>query len=152
MDSIDKAILTELQNDFPLEENPYDIVARRLKVDVNNLWNRINNLIDTGIIRRLGTSINSHKFGFKSTLAAISVGEDSIDRAAKLIEKFPEITHCYLRNHRFNIWFTVIAVDEKRIKDVLEMIRLDMSLSQANVLNLPIKRLFKLDARFNAES
>ena len=149
MDSIDKAILASLQDDFPLVANPYDIIAHRLGISIEELWKRLDMLIDTGIIRRLGASINSHKFGFKSTLAAISVDPDTVARAAIIMERFPEITHCYLRKHRFNVWFTVIAINEDRIKEILEIIRSELSLDEAKVLNLPIKRMFKLDARFN---
>jgi DNA-binding Lrp family transcriptional regulator len=151
MDSIDKAILAELQDNFPIEQDPYTIIAKRLGIDVEELWKRFNGLLDCGVIRRMGASIHSQKFGFQSTLAAISVANDRIDLAAELMEKFPEITHCYLRDHRFNIWFTVIAPDKKRIDDILETIRSEMSLPQESVLNVPVKRLFKLDARFTLE-
>jgi DNA-binding Lrp family transcriptional regulator len=72
-----------------------------------------------------------------------------VDRAAKVIGQFPEVTHNYLRNDAFNIWFTLIAVDEKRIEEVLEDIRTTLSLEKSAVLNLPVKQLFKLDARFD---
>jgi siroheme decarboxylase len=149
MDNMDKAIVASLQDDFPLVANPYDVVADRLGIDIEEFWKRLDRLIDNGVIRRLGASINSHKFGFKSTLAAISVEPDVIAQAAMIMERYPEITHCYLRKHKFNIWFTVIAINEERIKNILEMIRLDLSLDEAKVLNLPMKRMFKLDARFN---
>lgn len=148
MDGVDKAILAELQNNFPLEERPYDVIAKRLTITVEELWARINHLIEGGVIRRVGASINSHKFGYQSTLAAISVGKDSIDRATELMAKFPEITHSYLRNHHFNIWFTVIASDMGRVKYVLEAIRYGLGLAESDLLNLPVKRQFKLDARF----
>lgn len=149
MDNIDKGVLAALQDDFPLAANPYDIIADRLGISIEEFFERLDRLIDSGVIRRLGASINSHKFGFKSTLAAISVEPDVIAHAAMVMERLPEITHCYLRKHRFNIWFTIIAINEERIKDILEMIRSELSLDEANALNLPIKRMFKLDARFN---
>jgi len=149
MDSMDKALLASLQDDFPLAANPYDIIADRLDISLEELWERLDRLIDIGIIRRLGASINSHKFGFKSTLAAISVEPDVVAHAAMIMERFPEITHCYVRKNRFNIWFTVIAIDEERIKDILEIIKSELSIDEGKVLNLPIKRMFKLDARFN---
>jgi DNA-binding Lrp family transcriptional regulator len=34
MDSIDKAILAELQDNFPIEQDPYTIIAKRLGIDV----------------------------------------------------------------------------------------------------------------------
>ena len=103
---------------------------------------------DEGVIRRMGASFDSRKLGFSSTLAAVSVEQTLVDRAAEVIGAFPEVTHNYLRNDTFNIWFTMIAVDEERIEHVLEEIRTSLSLERSAVLNLPVKRLFKLDARF----
>ena len=149
MDEIDNRILRELQHDFPLSERPYEVVAERLEISIEQLWSRIEQMLDEGVIRRMGASFDSNKLGFSSTLAAVSVEPELVDRAAKVIGQFPEVTHNYLREDVFNIWFTMIAVDEKRIEDVLEEIRTTLSLEKSAVLNLPVKRLFKLDARFN---
>ncbi|MEA3224718.1 MAG: AsnC family transcriptional regulator [Planctomycetota bacterium] len=149
MDEIDSRILRELQNDFPLNERPYEVVADRLQISSEQLWSRIERMLDDGVIRRMGASFDSKKLGFSSTLAAVSVGLELVDRAAEVISRFPEVTHNYLRNDIFNIWFTMIAIDEKRIADILEQIRTTLSLEKSAVLNLPVKKLFKLDARFN---
>ncbi|UCF14663.1 MAG: hypothetical protein JSW59_14710, partial [Phycisphaerales bacterium] len=61
---------------------------------------------------------------------------------------FSEVTHSYLRNDNFNIWFTIIAADDERIQQILDEIRSIMSLNRSQILNLPMKRLFKLDTRF----
>ncbi len=149
MDEIDSRILRELQHDFPLTERPYEVVADRLQMSSEQLWSRIERMLDQGVIRRMGASFDSKKLGFSSTLAAVSVGPDLVDRAGDVISRFPEVTHNYLRNDIFNIWFTMIAVDEKKIEDILEQIRTTLSLEKSAVLNLPVERLFKLDARFN---
>jgi len=148
MDKIDSRILQELQDDFPLCERPYEVIADRLQISVEDLWDRIQRMLDSGLIRRIGASFDSSKFGFRSTLAAVSVEPELVDCAAEIISRFPEVTHSYLRKDDFNIWFTIIAVDDKRIEDILEQIRDSLSLSSSEVLNLPVKRIFKLDTRF----
>lgn len=109
-------------------------------------------MIKEGLIRRIGVSLDSQKIGFCSTLASVSVPAESIERAAEIIDSFPEVTHSYLRNYEFNIWFTIIAADDKRIEHILKQIRTQLSLKASQVLNLPAKRFFKLDARFNIPS
>jgi len=131
-----------------LSERPYEIIASRLKIPCEELWNRVQQLIADGVIRRVGASLDSRKLGFRSTLAAVSCREDTVEQAAKIIGRFPEVTHSYLRNDNFNIWFTIIAIDEERIKYILERIRISLSLESSQVLNLPMKHLFKLNARF----
>jgi DNA-binding Lrp family transcriptional regulator len=148
MDKTDSKILQELQDAFPLSERPYEIIAKKLNISEEELWDRIQIMLDEGVIRRMGASFDSKKLGFRSTLAAVSVSSEQVDRAAEIINQFHEVTHSYLRNDVFNIWFTIIAVDDNRIEDILEQIRTSLSLERSKVLNLPVKRLFKLDARF----
>lgn len=150
MDEMDRRILDELQNNFPLSRKPYEILAESLQIPSQELWDRIKRLIKEGTIRRIGASLDSRKLGYCSTLAAVSYQKADIDQAAKIIGQFPEVTHSYLRNDDFNIWFTLIAVDHERIENVLEQIRTSLSLEHSQVLNLPMKRLFKLNARFKA--
>ena len=148
MDKIDSQILQELQYNFPLSESPYEVIAERLKISKEEIWNRTQIMLDNGVIRRMGASFDSNKLGFRSTLAAVSVAPEMVDRASEIIGRFYEVTHSYLRNDVFNIWFTLIAIDDNRIEEILEQIRKSLFLDRSKVLNLPMKRLFKLDARF----
>ena len=149
MDELDGRILRELQHGFPLSEKPYEVLADRLEVSGEELWSRVQRMLDVGVIRRMGASFDSKKLGYSSTLAAVSVEPALVERAAEVIGAFPEVTHNYLRTDAFNLWFTMIAVDQERIDQVLEEIRASLSLERSAVLNLPVKRLFKLDARFS---
>ena len=148
MDELDWRILQALQNDFPLSARPYEIIARKLQIPCEQLWNRVQRLMTKGMIRRIGVSLDSRKLGFCSTLAAVSIEPNLVDKAAEIIGQFPEVTHSYLRKDDFNIWFTVIATDEERLVEILKEIRTALSIDSSDILNLPVKRLFKLDARF----
>jgi DNA-binding Lrp family transcriptional regulator len=150
MDELDQQILNALQQDFPLSERPFDVIATRLGIDVDVLWDRVQRMCGDGTIRRIGASLDSRRLGFSSTLAAVHVKAEDVERAAATIARYPEITHSYLRDHRFNIWFTIIAPEVQRIQAILEEIRTDLGLGAGDVLNLPMTRLFKLDARFKA--
>lgn len=148
MDDLDCRILEMLQSDFPISERPYDILAGKLDISTEALLSRIERLIADGLIRRIGASMDSRKLGFSSTLAAVSVDADRVEKAAGLIGSYPEVTHSYLRNDDFNIWFTIIAPDRQDIERILAEIRSALSLDADRMLNLPMKRLFKLDTRF----
>ena len=150
MDELDQKIVRLLQYEFPLEERPFDILAGRLGMEAEAFRQRVQSLLDRRVIRRLGASFDSRKLGFSSTLAAVSVDADAVDRAAEVIGRYHEVTHSYLRDHQFNIWFTIIAPDAERISAILDEIRADLSLSESRILNLPMTRVFKLDARFTA--
>ncbi len=151
MDYLDARILKALQNDFPLAERPYDILAQNLHVQRSELMERIRRMTAAGIIRRIGLSLDSRRLGCSAALCAVSTPPDLADRASKSINVFPEVTHCYLRDHAFNIWFTIIARDNAEIDAILDRIRAELHLAPSQLLNLPMKRQFKLDARFTPD-
>lgn len=151
MDDLDQRILDALQYDFPLSERPYDLLAERLELDPDLLWQRVEAMLERGVIRRMGASFDSKRLGYCSTLAALRVGPALVDRAAQVVGGYAEVTHSYLRDHEFNIWFTLIATSDERIGTILHEIREKLSLREPDVLNLPMKRMFKLDARFRAQ-
>jgi siroheme decarboxylase len=152
MDELNCRILETLQNEFPLSQYPYEIMSGKLGISCEKLMARLQLLKDDGAIRRMGASLDSRRFGYKSTLAAISVKQSALERACEIIAGFSEITHSYLRNDRFNIWFTVIAQDDKEIERIIGKIQSALSLESSQVLNLPMKRVFKLNASFNIPS
>lgn len=150
MDNLDKRILQELQHNFPIEQHPYDKIAKKIGIDIDALFTRITEMHDLGLIRRIGASLDSRKLGYASTLVAARVKPDLTEKAADIISSYHEVTHSYLRTNSYNIWFTLIATDTARIAEILEKIRTDLSLKPEEILNLPVERLFKLDARFKA--
>ena len=148
MEELDRKIINELQENFPLERHPYDTIARKLGIDTDELWRRITVLMERGAIRRIGFSLDSRSLGYSSTLAAVRIPAEQIEQASLLIAKYPQITHSYLRDHEFCIWFTVIAEDKTAIETILEELRIVLGLTNVDVMNLPVKKMFKLDARF----
>ena len=150
MNDTDNHIINQLQQNFPLCERPYEKIADSIGIDIDELFKRVKYLTDTGVIRRVGVSLNSKKMGFASTLAAVRVSQEAIEEASETIAKFPEVTHSYLRDDDFNIWFTLIAENNQRINEILDQIKASLSLENCDILNLPAQKLYKLDARFNA--
>jgi len=96
----------------------------------------------------MGFSIDSRKMGYSSTLVAIRVPDSQIEKASELIAGYPQITHSYLRDNEFNIWFTIIADSKNQIQVILDRIRTELGLSEDDLMDLPVEKLFKLDARF----
>ena len=148
MDDLDRRILNELQENFPLKVNPYQVIADTLGISTDQLWERVVAMTESGMIRRMGFSIDSVKMGFASTLAAVRVSDEQVQAASAVISRYPQVTHSYLREDVFNIWFTVIAEDRDRIAEILKEIQDKLNLADDDIMNLPVEKLFKLDARF----
>ncbi len=150
MDELDRRILTELQDNFPLEPNPYAVMAQQVGITTEQLYGRVSALLESGVIRRLGFSIDSRKIGYAGTLAAVRVPPEQVETAAACIGRFPQVTHSYLRDDAFSIWFTVIAEDTARIDAILTQIKDQLGLSDEAIMNLPSGKMYKLDTRFKS--
>jgi len=97
MDSADRKLLNLLQTDFPLVARPYAEVALQLGTSENDAIARVKRLASSGIIRKIGPILDSRALGYASTLAAMAVPENQIDRVAEIVNSFPGVTHNYIR-------------------------------------------------------
>ena len=147
MDNIDKKILNMIQVDFPISKRPYKDIGEKLGIDENEVFERVMNLYKKGIIRRIGATFNSHSLGYASTLCAAKVPENKLDSFVKELNKYYQVTHNYLREHEYNVWFTFIDVSmeeiEKKLKEISE------KTGVKDILNLPAKNLFKVRVELN---
>jgi len=146
MDRLDRAILNEIQSDFPLTPRPYLAIARRLRRTEKEILGRVKGLRERGIIRRIGGNFHSRKLNFTSTLCAARVPADKVGRFVEVVNRYAGVTHNYLRNHDYNIWFTFIAQDTGRIEQALKEISERTGVKE--ILNLPSVKLFKIKVDF----
>ena len=147
MDTIDKAILNRIQSDFPITSRPFLTIAEELELTEDEVMKRISRLKEMGIIRRIGGNFVPNKLGYVSTLCAAKVPEDKIERFAKIVNRYPGVTHNYLRENNFNVWFTFIAPSMEEIEQHLQEIVRESGISE--ILNLPATKVFKIKAQFD---
>ncbi len=139
-------LLSMLESGFPLVPDPLSDVARNIGSSIEEVSAAADELLRTGVIRRIGPVFDARSLGFSSTLVMGSVPRESVERAAQLINAHPEVTHNYLRNHEKNLWFTVIAPSEARIGEIIAGIL--EALPEGEFASLPALKVFKIDARF----
>lgn len=144
-----QAVLDEIQARFPLEADPYGALARRLGATRQDVLDAVSQLRADGLIRSITASLSSRHLGYSARLCALAVegGEEDIDRAADLVSAHPEITHNYLRNDRYNLWFTMIGPSEGHLDDLLARIRRETGVEDA--IGLPSAGIFKIRVDFS---
>lgn len=147
MEETDKRILNEIQSDFPISPRPYKDLAERLGLSEEDVLHRIGKLKDGGIIRRIGGNFHSKELNFTSTLCAAKVSEEKIDSFVRVVNSYPGVTHNYLRDHDYNVWFTFIAPDESDIEKALTEISAATGVKK--ILNLPAVNMFKIKVDFD---
>ena len=146
MDEPDRKILNAIQSDFPITERPYEALGRQLGLSEEEVLQRVKRLKEEGIIRRIGGNFHSSKLDFKSTLCAAKVPEEKIESFVKVVNRHPGVTHNYLRNHEFNVWFTFIAPSFEAIEHSLKEIS-DIT-GVREVYSLPAVKMFKIKVDF----
>ncbi|MDY6881327.1 MAG: AsnC family transcriptional regulator [Desulfatiglans sp.] len=146
MDEVDKAILNVIQSGFPIMPRPYLELGEKVQLSESEFIERVKKLKKEGIIRRIGGNFHSGRLNFTSTLCAAKVPEDKIDVFVKVVNRYPGVTHNYLRNHTYNIWFTFIAETMEIIENALEEISEETGI--VDILNLPAVKTFKIKVDF----
>jgi DNA-binding Lrp family transcriptional regulator len=146
MDEIDRRILNQIQSDLPIVPRPYQELGEKVGLPEAEVILRIKRLKRDGIIRRIGGNFNSSSLDFTSTLCAARVPEDMIEGFVQAVNRYPGVTHNYLRTNAYNVWFTFIAEDMAEIEDALAAIRLETGVR--DILNLPAVRMFKIKVDF----
>jgi DNA-binding Lrp family transcriptional regulator len=144
LDELDKRLLNLLQGSFPLAPRPYSGVAELAGVTEDEVLRRARRLLNERIIREITPIYDTRVLGYKSMLVAARVDPDNPWRAAKIINSHPGVSHNYLRDHDFNIWFT-IATEPGSMLGLAGTLEVLQRLTGAeSVRQLPTLRLFKI--------
>ena len=141
---VELGLLDTFQRDLPLEPRPYAAMADRLGISEESLLAILQDLVDQGVVARVGAVVAPHRAGW-STLAAMRVPPEMLDLVAGFVSSFPEVNHNYEREHRLNLWFVVAAAEHWRVDQVLREIEYRTGLA---VLDLPLEQAFRLDLGF----
>ncbi|MBC7086306.1 MAG: Lrp/AsnC family transcriptional regulator [Methanomethylovorans sp.] len=145
LDEIDKKLLNIIQLSFPLDVNPFRVLAKKIGISEEEVIFRIKRLQDEGAVRRIGPVINSKETGRIGTLVALKVPEDKIEYIAEIINSYPEVSHNYLRPGDYNVWFTLSAPNRERLNEILEELKKKI---QYPMMDLPTTQLFKIGVNF----
>lgn len=146
MDDLNKRLLNILQFEFPLQSRPYRSVASRLGITESDVLSRVRQLMEDGLIRRIGPVFDVRKLGFTTTLVAMKVPTEQLEEVAQVVNSYPQVTHNYRRDHAYNLWFTLVCERSEDISRVVEEIQQRTGIKDLQLL--PAERTFKIDARF----
>ena len=144
LDELDKRLLNLMQGSFPLAPRPYAEVARLAEVPEEEVLSRVQHLLDERIIRQVTPIFDTRVLGYKSMLVAASVDPENPHRAARIVNSHPGVSHNYLRNHDFNMWFTIAVEPDSKLglNGTLEVIQRETGAD--SIRQLPTLRLFKI--------
>jgi siroheme decarboxylase len=144
LDELDKRLLNLMQGSFPLAPRPYAEVAKLAECPETEVLSRVERLLRERIIRQVTPIFDTRVLGYKSMLVAASVDPENPHRAAKIVNSHPGVSHNYLRNHDFNMWFTIAVEPDSKLglDGTLDVIQRETGAD--SIRQLPTLRLFKI--------
>jgi siroheme decarboxylase len=144
LDETDKRLLNLMQGSFALDPRPFARVGELAGLDESQVMERVQRLLDKRIIREITPIFDTRALGYRSMLVAAKVDPQYPHRAAQFINTHPGVTHNYLRNHDFNLWFTIAVEPDSRLglDGTLDVIA--AKTGAESIRQLPTLKLFKI--------
>jgi len=147
IDPIDRALLTEIQAQFPVEHRPYATLGQKLSISEQEVLSRVGRLKQNKLIRQLSAIFDTRSLGYQSTLVAMKVDPDHVDEAAEIVNQHPGVSHNYKRNDPFNMWFTIAVPPTDSLEQTVNILH---TLTKAEeTIVLPTLRLYKIGVKLD---
>jgi DNA-binding Lrp family transcriptional regulator len=145
---LQKKLCNELQKGLPVCSRPFAEIAKDLNCDEKEVLQQTRELKNAGVIRRIRALTNYHALGRASTLVTAHVPQENLQAVAEAVNSLNGVSHNYLRDHHYNLWFTLQAQTAAQIDLVLSDLSGRFGI---DFHSLPVKRTFKLAVRFDTE-
>jgi DNA-binding Lrp family transcriptional regulator len=144
LDDLDRKLLNLMQGSFPLAPRPYASVAAGAGCSEEETLARVARLLSERIIRQVTPIYDTRALGYSSMLVAAKVDPEHPWAAARIINSHPGVSHNYLRNHEFNMWFTIAVERDSRLGLDATLDVLAQLTGAESIRQLPTLKLFKI--------
>jgi DNA-binding Lrp family transcriptional regulator len=151
LDDTDKRLMNLLQSRFPLDPEPFAMVASEAELELEDVLGRTQRLLDNRIIREITPIFDTRALGYESMLVAAKVDSDNPQRAAKIVNAHPGVSHNYLRTHEFNLWFTIATPPDSELGLKGSVDALMEATGAESMRELPTLTLFKINMNLEME-
>ncbi len=151
LDETDKRLMNLLQSSFPLDPEPFALVASEADLDLDDVLTRTKRLLDERIIREITPIFDTRALGYESMLVAAKVDSEHPHRAAQIVNSHPGVSHNYLRTHDFNLWFTIATPPDSELGLAGTLDVLMRETGAESMRQLPTLTLFKINMNLEME-
>ena len=142
-------LLYRMQHSFPVTDKPFHVLADELNTTPQKVMETVRRLKEEKIIRQTSAIFDTKRLGYRSSLVAFKVDEGKIDEAAQIINAHPGVSHNYLRNHDYNIWFTMAVAPDSTLglERTIEILKERSGAREA--ITLPTLKMFKISVKMD---
>jgi len=105
IDDLDRALIVATQGGLPLVARPYHAIAEQLGLSADEVMRRLRNMLDSGVIRRIGAVPNHYAIGWTANgMTVWDVADEQVDALGERIGSLDSVTHCYRRPRALPAW------------------------------------------------
>ena len=151
LDETDKRLMNLLQSSFPLDPEPFALVAGEADLELDDVLARTQRLLDGRIIREITPIFDTRALGYESMLVAAKIDAEHPQRAAQIVNAHPGVSHNYLRTHEFNLWFTIATPPDSKLGLRGTLDALMEETGAESMRELPTLTLFKINMNLEME-
>lgn len=151
IDPEDDRLLVLLQRGLPLLRRPLEHVAQAIGASEEQVQVRIRQLRQSGIIREISGIFDAGALGYKQALVAFDVPAANLDAAGSAVSLHPGVSHCYARDGRYNLWFTLAVHPQSGLGVEGTVRRLAGQARASRHMILPTIKRYKLRVEFGQD-
>jgi DNA-binding Lrp family transcriptional regulator len=115
-------VLNRVQRGIPGVSEPFKAIADEIGLTEDEVLETVSRLKEKNVIRNISGIFEGKKLGYFLSLVAFEVPGERADTAAAIICSHPGVSHNYLRNHKFNIWFTLAEESEEEFHKTVSLL------------------------------
>jgi DNA-binding Lrp family transcriptional regulator len=122
LDELDRRIIRATQSGLPLVPRPYEAVGAALGISGEQVRERLQAMLDEGLVRRIGAVPNHYRLGFTANgMSVWDVADERVDELGERIGQLPFVSHCYRRPRKPPVWpYNLFAMLHGRSRDEVE--------------------------------
>jgi siroheme decarboxylase len=102
---MDRRLIALTQGGLPLDPTPYARIAEQIGLSESEVLRRLQQMLDNGMIRRIGVVPNHYRLGYKANgMSVWNIPDDRIDYWGERLSQDPMVSHCYHRPRHLPDW------------------------------------------------
>ena len=119
LDAIDRRLIVATQGGLARVSRPYDLLAKQLGIAPEEVLGRLQRMLDSGVIRRIGAVPNHYAIGYTANgMSVWDVDDSRIDELGASVGALAFVTHCYRRPRRLPDWpYNLFAMVHSRTRE-----------------------------------
>lgn len=119
LDELDRKIINATQAGLPLVSTPYQAIAELSECTSQQVKQRLQHMLECGIIRRIGAVPNHYRLGLMANgMTVWDIPDEQAMELGSRIGQLDFVSHCYLRPRHQPVWpYNLFAMVHGRTRD-----------------------------------